>query len=108
MSLSFANLADNTYMISGIVSGAGAAALGVNLPLGAGLGLFLTYLYMNQPEAPNIDNFFEDTGVEIVEDKQGTSLLLPVDTMFIGPINNQDLKVNRSMFQDSNFVKNNL
>ena len=38
--------------------------------------LSLTYLYMNQPEAPNIDNFFEDTGVEIVEDKHDDPIIL--------------------------------
>ena len=91
--VSVADSEDNAYMITGLVSGAGAAALGGNIPLVTGLGLFVTYMYINQPDTPTLEELLEDSGVEIVEDKQGTSLLLPVDMMFIGPISDPIIDV---------------
>lgn len=81
------------YMLSGIAVGAGAAALGANIPVSTGLGLLVTYLYLNRPSVPTVDTLLEDTGVEIVDDKQGVSLLLPIDTMFRGPITNPIIDV---------------
>lgn len=85
----------DSYLLSGIAVGAGAAALGMNVPVTTGLGLLVTYIYLNRPGVSDtaVDELLEDTGVEIIEDRQGTSIVLPVDMVFRGPISNPVIDV---------------
>ena len=83
----------DTYMLSGAAVGIGAAVLGANIPVSTGLGLFVTYLYLNKLGKPTVDDILEDTGVEIIDDKQGASVVLPVDMAFRGPITNPVIDV---------------